>query len=78
MNHELKVRWPLHFYVPPIAHHYNLNTVNMENAGGKHAQPYHDIASLHFALNWNTKKDRGKFIMHVFYVLWLAKRHALG
>ena len=28
--------------------------------------------------NWNTKEDKGKSMMHVLYILWLAKRHILG
>ena len=27
---------------------------------------------------WDTKKDKGKFMTHVFYVQWYAKKHISG
>ena len=64
----------------PVTWHYKQRIhLIQKNTCGKHAlpcgKPYRVIASVVSEKNWNTKEDKGKTMMHVLYVLRLAKRH---
>ena len=54
----------------------------MENMGNNHNNYHHIHCKLTSCIvsikNWDTKEDKGKSMMHVLYVLQLAKRHILG
>ena len=40
---------------------------------------YHKLTpSVVITNNWNTNEDKGKFMMHVLYIVQLVKRHILG
>ena len=62
-----------------------INPVSMGNMVEIPTQPQGScivlyIANRHFARekNWNTKEDKGKFMIPVLHVLWLAKRQISG
>ena len=61
---------------------YYKNMGNKYNSQHRHmeaASHYHELTPCIVSeKNWNTKQDKGKFMICVLYVLQLAKRHISG
>ena len=52
-----------------------INLVTVENIDDFHYK-YREFAVGE--KKWDTKEDKGKSMMHAFYMLWYAKRHLSG